>query len=125
MKASLIALSLVALAAQHDVNAAAAGLSSSDPAARAHAACELRALGREAAPAIDRLTAMLADASPLDPSVCGEHTWRFRGAQELTTPGEQAASALVAIGAQTAPVLRTTLAGPAWIALGPGSQQST
>ena len=116
MKASLIVLSLVAFAAQHNVTAAAAGLGSADPSVRAHAACELRELGRDAAPMIDRLIAMLADASPVDPAVCGERTWRFRGAQELTSPGEQAASALVAIGAQTEPVLRKTLGGPAWIA---------
>ena len=116
MKASLIALSLVAFAAQHDVTAAAAGLASADPSVRARAACELRDLGRDAAPMIDRLTAMLADASPVDPAVCGERTWRFRGAQESTTPGEQAASALVAVGERTEPVLRKTLAGPAWVA---------
>jgi HEAT repeat protein len=116
MRATLIALSLAAFAAQHDVNAAAAGLSSADPAARARAACELRELGGQSAPFIERLAALLTDASPVDPAICGEHTWRFRSAQEQTTPGEQAASALVAIGAQTQPVLRHALAGPAWVA---------
>jgi HEAT repeat protein len=116
MKASLIALSLVAFSAQRDVSAAASGLSSSDPSVRAHAACDLRALGSAAAPVSARLAAMLDDASPVDPAVCGEHTWRFRGAQEPTTPGEQAASALVAIGAPTRPMLRSALDGPAWVA---------
>jgi HEAT repeat protein len=116
MKAALVALSLVALAAQHDASAAAAGLTSSDPAARAHAACDLRELGSLAAPFTARLVTMLDDASPVDPAVCGERTWRFRGARELTTPGEQAASALVAIGAGTQPVLRKALAGPVWVA---------
>jgi len=116
MKASLIVLSLVAFSAQHDVSAAAAGLSSSDPSERAHSACDLRALGSAAAPLSARLAAMLDDASPVDPAVCGEHTWRFRGAQEPTTPGEQAASALVAIGAPAQPLLRKALGGPAWIA---------
>ena len=116
MKATLIALSLVALAAQHDANAAAAGLSSADPALRAKAACELRELGVQAAPMTSKLLAMLDDASPVDPAVCGERTWRFRGNQELTSPGEQAASALVAIGDSTKPALRRTLTAPVWVA---------
>jgi HEAT repeat protein len=116
MKAALVALSLVAFAAQHDVTAAAAGLSSADPAVRAHAACELRDLGSEAAPLLARLAAMLDDGSPVDPAVCGERTWRFRGTQEPTTPGEQAASALLAIGTSAAPVLRQALGRPAWVA---------
>jgi HEAT repeat protein len=124
MKASLVALSLVALAAQHDVNAAAAGLSSGDPAARAHAACALRDLGSEATPFMARLGTMLEDGSPVDGAVCGERTWHFRGAPhqdwgqppEPTTPGEQAAAALVAIGGPARPLLRTTLGSPAWIA---------
>jgi hypothetical protein len=124
MKASLVALSLVALAGQHDVTAAAAGLSSADPTARAHAACELRDLGSAASPYVARLGAMLDDGSPVDGGVCGERTWHFSGASrrdwgqppELTTPGEQAAAALVAIGAPARPLLKTTLGSPAWIA---------
>ncbi len=124
MKASLVALSLIALAGQHDVNAAAAGLSSADPAARAHSACELRSLGGEASPYMARLGAMLDDGSPVDGGVCGERTWHFRGAArqdwgqppDPTTPGEQAAAALVAIGAPARPLLRTTLGSPVWIA---------
>ena len=116
MKAGIIAAALVALAAQKDASAAAAGLASADPAARAHAACELRTFGSQAAPFMPRLAAMLDDASPVDPAVCGERTWRFRGAQDSTTPGEQAASALVAIGSPSQPVLLKALGGPAWIA---------
>ena len=116
MKATFIVLSLVAFAAQHDVTAAAAGLASPDPAARAKAACELRELGSQAAPATAKLLAMLDDASPVDPAVCGERTWRFRGGQEPTSPGEQAASALVAIGGSTKPALRRTLTAPVWVA---------
>jgi HEAT repeat protein len=116
MRATIIALSLIALAPQHDASAAAAGLASADPAQRARAACELRELGDQAAPTRSKLVAMLADASPVDPAVCGERTWRFRGHQELTSPGEQAASALVAIGDSSKPALRTTLTGPAWVA---------
>ena len=84
---------------QKDANAAAAGLASADPAVRTRAACELRELGSGAAPMLGRLTAMLDDGSPVDPAVCGDRTWRHGGwTEDVTTPGEQAASALVAIG---------------------------
>ena len=116
MKACLVAAALVALAAQKDASAAAAGLGSADPAIRAHAACELRTFGSQATPYMPRLAAMLDDASPVDPAVCGERTWRFRGHQDLTSPGEQAASALVAIGAPSQAILLKALGGPAWVA---------
>jgi HEAT repeat protein len=116
MKACLVAVALVALAAQKDASAAAAGLGSADPALRAHAACDLRELGSQAAPFMPRLAAMLEDGSPVDPAVCGERTWRYRGGRDSTTPGEQAASALVAIGSPSQPVLLKALGGPAWIA---------
>jgi HEAT repeat protein len=116
MKAGIVAASLLALTVQKDVNAAAAGLASADPAARTRAACELRDLGRDAAPFMTRLAAMLDDASPVDAAVCGERTWRFRGGQDATSPGEQAASALVAIGAASQPVLLKSLAAPVWVA---------
>jgi HEAT repeat protein len=103
--------------AQKDANAAAAGLASADPAARTRAACELRELGSGAAPALSRLTAMLDDGSPVDPAVCGERTWRNgHDGDDTTTPGEQAASALVAIGTPAYEPLTKVLAAPAWIA---------
>ena len=119
MKPWIVAFGLLAFSAQKDVNAAAAGLGSADPAARTRAACELREFGSQAAPMIARLTALLDDGSPVDAAVCGERTWgngRFRGAQESTTPGEQAASALVAIGSAAYEPVAKALAGPAWIA---------
>jgi len=116
MKACLIAAALVAIAAQKDAGAAAAGLASADPAVRAHAACELREFGSQASPFMPRLAALLDDASPVDPAVCGDRTWRYRGARDSTTPGEQAASVLVAIGAPSQPVLLKALGGPAWAA---------
>jgi HEAT repeat protein len=118
MKAGLVAAALLALAAQKDASAAAAGLGSADPSVRAHAACELRTFGSRASAYIPRLAAMLDDASPVDPAICGERTWRFRGGQDRqdpTTPGEQAASALVAIGSPSQPALLKALAGPAWV----------
>jgi HEAT repeat protein len=103
---------------QKDAMTAAAGLASPDPAARPRAACELRELGSGAAPVLGRLAAMLDDGSPVDGAVCGNRTWRQHGvgAQESTSPGEQAASALVAIGTPAYEPLKKILGGPAWIA---------
>ena len=116
MKACVVVAALVALAAQKDASAAAAGLGSADPIVRTRAACELREFGSQASPFIPRLAAMLDDASPVEANVCGERTWRFRGGDDLTSPGEQAASALVAIGSPSQPVLLKALGGPAWVA---------
>ncbi|HEY3886523.1 MAG TPA: HEAT repeat domain-containing protein [Vicinamibacterales bacterium] len=99
-----------------DLHAAAAALASPDPAARTKAACDVRQLGSEAAPLVSQLAALLADGSPVDPAVCGDHTWRARGGTDQTTPGEQAASALVAIGTPAYDTLARALVGPAWIA---------
>ena len=107
---------LLSVAAQKDAVAAAAGLASADPAVRTRAACELRELGSLAAPVLGRLTALLEDGSPVDPAICGERTWRFHGSHDTTTPGEQAASALVAIGAPAKEPLMKTLTAPVWIA---------
>jgi HEAT repeat protein len=109
------AIVLMSLATQHDVPAAAAGLASADPAVRTRAACDLRKMGRDAEPAMPRLVALLDDGSPVDGSVCGERTWRFRNVDDMTSPGEQAASALVAIGTPAYAPLKKALAGPAWI----------
>ena len=119
MRAWTVALALIALSPQKDAAAAAAGLGSADPVARTRAACDLRELGSQAAPAMTRLVALLDDGSPVDAAVCGERTWgngRFRGAQEMTSPGEQAASALVAIGTPAFEPLMKALGGSAWIA---------
>ena len=119
MRAWAVALALIALTPQKDATAAAAGLGSADPVARTKAACDLRELGSQAAPAMTRLVALLDDGSPVEHAVCGERTWgnsRFRGAQEMTSPGEQAASALVAIGTPALEPLMKALGGSAWIA---------
>ena len=119
MKALVVAAALIALSGQNDVNAAGAALASADPTVRTRAACDLRELGSGAAPMLGRLVALLDDGSPVDPAVCGERTWghgRFNGRQDSTTPGEQAASALVAIGTPAYEPLTRALGGPAWIA---------
>jgi HEAT repeat protein len=116
MKAWAVAVLLLAGSAQRDATAAAAGLASADPAARTRAACELRELGSGAASALPRLVAMLDDGSPVDAAVCADRTWRHGWSQDATSPGEQAASALVAIGTPAYEPLAKALTGPAWIA---------
>jgi HEAT repeat protein len=110
------ALLLLSSAGQKDAAAAAAGLTSADPATRTRSACELREMGSQAAPMLERLMSMLSDGSPVDPAVCGERTWRFHDSHDTTSPGEQAASALVAIGAPAKGPLTRALSAPVWIA---------
>ena len=88
-------------------------LGAPEPAARTRAACELRELGSQAAPAIPALVRLLADGAPVDPAVCQLQWWRNN---ELTSPGEQAASALVAIGSRSFDPLLGALKSAAWIA---------
>ena len=119
MKTSVVFVTLLALASQRDITAATAGLASPDPSIRTKAACDVREFGAQAASTIGKLTAMLGDASPVDLTVCGERTWshgRFGRHQDATTPGEQAASALVAIGTPARDPLLRALAHPVWVA---------
>jgi HEAT repeat protein len=91
-----------------------ASLRASEAETRGRAACDLRELGNGAAPAIVPLIALLADGAPLNRTVC--ETW-WRGSQnDLTSPGELAASALVAIGSQACMPVMAALKSPAWIA---------
>jgi len=113
-----IALTILLGTAQVDLRAATAALKSADPTARTRAACDLRELGDRAHDVIPQLVDLLADASPVDPSVCSERTWRWGHQQDTTTPGEQAASALVAIGSAAYEPLTRALKGPVWIARG-------
>lgn len=90
-------------------------LNAPDPAARAAAACELREHGDSAAPAIPALAALLADGAPVETSICERRWWRGH-AMDHTTPGELAASALVAIGSASYPVLDAAMRSKSWIA---------
>ena len=101
-----------AVRAQDDVGATAARLSAPDPVARTKAACSLRAMGRQAAPALGALIQLLADASPVAPTVCDRHWGHTDGM--VTSPGQQAASALVALGSVAVLPLITALESPAW-----------
>jgi len=117
MTYAVLLASCVAAASFHqDPATAAAGLKSADPAARTRAACELREMGTAASPAMSALVALLDDASPVDAAVCGERTWRWKGQDAATTPGEQAASALVAIGSASFDPLVRAVQSPEWIA---------
>ena len=88
-------------------------LASTDAVTRARAACQLREAGEEAAPAMDALLALLADTAPVPQSVCGDR-WRHGFGEMLTTPGEQAASALVKIGSRSFDPLLHSLKHPEW-----------
>jgi hypothetical protein len=90
-----------------------ADLSSAEPVVRARAACDLREQGDGAASAIPQLVGLLPDLSPIAPDVCREHWWRG-GDKDTTTPGEQAAAALVAIGSRAFQPLLGALKGTAW-----------
>jgi HEAT repeat protein len=103
---------------QVDVRAATTALKSPDPAARTRAACDLRELGDDARTVIPQLVDLLSDASPVDPAICSERTWRWGHQEDTTTPGEQAASALVAIGSAAYEPLTQALKGPVWVARG-------
>ena len=90
-----------------------AALAADDPVARARAACEIRAEGDAAANAIAPLVRLLADGSPVERIVCRQH---WRGGSELTTPGEQAAAALVSIGSRAFEPVLGALQQPQWLA---------
>ena len=100
--------------AQEDARTLTARLSAADPISRASAACGLRKLDRDAAVALDALVDLLADGSPVEASVCDRH-WGGRDGM-LTSPGQLAASALVAIGSRSVTPLLRALESPAWIA---------
>jgi HEAT repeat protein len=92
-----------------------ADLDSVEAAVRARAACGLRDLGDRAADAIQSLVKLLADGSPVDGNVCPRRWWRG-GANDMTSPGEQAAAALAAIGSRSFQPVLNALKSDAWIA---------
>jgi len=88
-----------------------------DPRTRAIAACDLQRMGSAARMAIAALVERLPDASPVDPKVCGEdrHYWS-KDIDQQTSPGEEAAAALVAIGTESLPSLTTAARASQWVA---------
>jgi HEAT repeat protein len=92
-----------------------ADLDAPDPVARAKAACGVRDLGDAAADAIAPLTKLLSDGSPVDARACPRRWWRGNS-DDVTTPGELAASALASVGSAAIPALLGALKHEAWIA---------
>ena len=90
-------------------------LSAPDPETRTKGACALRELGDDAAPALEALVALLSDGAPVEQSACGRR-WSRWNPDNRTSPGEQAASALVSIGSRAVQPLLRTLKSPSWIA---------
>jgi HEAT repeat protein len=90
-------------------------LAAVDPAVRARAACGLRELGDRAEDGMAQLVALLPDGSPVDGRVCTRR-WSHGGQNDVTTPGELAASALASIGSQAFQPVLAVLKSDSWIA---------
>jgi HEAT repeat protein len=98
-----------------DVRGLVADLGAADPGARAKAACGLREQGDRAAGAIPDLVKLLADAAPVEGPICGRQ-WRHADLHQTTTPGEEAAAALAAIGSTAFVPVVGALRGMLWVA---------
>ena len=111
------AIALISYAAGQDAADLAARLRDADPRTRTIAACDLQRMGTASRGAMAALVERLSDASPVDPKVCGEdrHYW-WKDIDHQTTPGEEAAAALVAIGTESLPSLIAASRAPQWVA---------
>jgi HEAT repeat protein len=109
-----IAMAATLGAQSRSVRDLTAALGSDDAATRARAACDLKQEGDMASEAITPLIRLMADASPVERTVCGQHWWR--NDELLTTPGELAAQALVSIGSRAVDPLLGALKQPQWVA---------
>lgn len=111
------AIALISYGAAQDTSDLAARLRDGDPRTRTIAACDLQRIGSASRNAIAALVERLSDASPVDPKVCGEdrHYW-WKSIDEQTSPGEEAAAALVAIGTESLPSLIAASRAPQWVA---------
>ena len=110
-------ISLVSYVAGQDAPDLVTRLRDQDPRTRTIAACDLQRMGSAARTAIAALVERLPDASPVDPKVCGDdrHYWS-KDIEQQTSPGEEAAAALVAIGTESLPLLTTAARAPQWVA---------
>jgi HEAT repeat protein len=104
---------------RHDTMASLiAQLDSPVPAARALVACAMAERKADAAPAVPSLVAQLDDDAQVSPYICREEWWRngdhdfgrWWHDQEPTTPGQEAARALAAIGTPSFTPVLTVLA---------------
>ena len=115
--ASTPAVVLAALTQAPPIDDLVAKLAAADPAERVIAACEMQRLGSDARRAIPALIDRLADGSPVDPTVCGkDRYWWSKEIDRQTTPGEEAAAALVAIGTDSLAPLIMSARAPQWTA---------
>ncbi len=114
---SMPAVALIAYVAEQNAADLATRLRDADPSTRTIAACDLQRMGSAAQPVIAALVERLPDASPVDPKVCGEDRYYWsKDIEPQTTPGEEAAAALVAIGTESLPSLITASRAPQWVA---------
>jgi HEAT repeat protein len=111
------AIALIAYVDEQNAGDLVTRLRDAEPRTRAVAACELQRMGSAAQTAIAALVERLSDASPVDPKVCGEdrHYWS-KEIEQPTSPGEEAAAALVAIGTESLPPLIAAARAPQWVA---------
>jgi HEAT repeat protein len=106
--------SATGVAQERSVNDLIAALSASDPAVRAQAACDLKDEGEAAVQALEPLARLLTDGAPVERTICQERWWR--GGDLITTPGQEAAAALVSIGSRAVDPLLRALNHSQWIA---------
>jgi HEAT repeat protein len=94
-----------------------ANLSAADPTLRARAACELRKHVDAASAALGTLVALLEDGAPVQGEACRRRWGRaMDGGRDVTTPGQEAAATLVAIGQRAVSPLLAALDNPSWVA---------
>jgi len=117
VEAASPAVLLASFGGAADVTDLVAKLRDGNPSVRVIAACELQRLGSDARTAIPALVERLSDESPVDPTVCGKdrHYWS-KDIDRQTSPGEEAAAALVDIGTDSLPSLITAARAPQWVA---------
>src|SRR5437764_7622324 len=87
-------------------------LSSPDPVKRATAACALKRMGARATAAIPSLVGLLADDTSIEPIRC-EDVGAYKSS-EKTSPGEEAAKALAAMGGAAVAPLSDALGNSNW-----------
>lgn len=102
---ALTALALPSLAQERDNAERIAALSAADPTARAMAACELgRGRAADVRPARGALLALIGDDAPVERKLCRD--WEgWRGRDESSSPGREAAIALEELGTDVLPEL--------------------
>jgi HEAT repeat protein len=114
---SLPAIVQISYIAEQNAADLAARLRDADPNIRTIAACDLQRMGAASRAAMDALVERLPDASPVDTKVCGDDRYYWsKDIEQTTSPGEEAAAALVAIGSESLPSLLTAARAPQWVA---------